>query len=105
MTRAHYQLGNLGLHKNDTAMNLATDGFRLVAFEHQWNMAQATQLFEQLGAIEENLTEADCQEFISGLENTIHDSELLYCHVTNFIRKMLHKWQVIDLTHVANEDF
>ncbi|MDH5327443.1 MAG: hypothetical protein OEZ68_01330 [Gammaproteobacteria bacterium] len=104
MTRTHYQFGHHGISKDDIAMNLATDGFRFVAFEQNWDLAQATQLFDQLGDIENKLSEEDCCEFLSGLQNSLHDSELLYEHVTNFTRKMLHKWQLVELTRVANDE-
>lgn len=89
-----YRFGDTMIHKQEIAMNLATEGFRFVAFEQHWTNEFAGNLFEQLGDINSRLTDDDCQEFVRGLQNSLHDGELLYAHVTNFTRKMLQKWGI-----------
>ncbi|MCG6969150.1 MAG: hypothetical protein LJE85_05200 [Gammaproteobacteria bacterium] len=92
----HYVMGDHMIYKQEISMNLATDGFRFVAHEQQWSEEQTERVFAQLGDINQRLTDADCQEFLAGVQNCIHDSELLYQHVTNFTHKMLQKWGVDD---------
>jgi hypothetical protein len=91
-----YAFGDDMIYKQEISMNLATDGFRFVAHEQQWSEEQAARIFAQLGDINQRLTDADCQEFLTGVQNSIHDSELLYQHVTDFTHKMLQKWGVED---------
>lgn len=104
MNKLQYPFGNNILSKNDISMNLVTDGFRYVAFEQNWDMEHSARLISQLSDIENQLSEADCDEFVDGLQDSLHDSEMLYRHVTNFTQKMLKKWQVIDLTSAINRD-
>jgi len=89
-----YAFGDDMIYKHEISMNLATDGFRFVAFEKQWSDEHAAHLFAQLGDLNERLTDADCQEFLDGVQNSIHDSELLYRHVTGFTLRMLQKWGI-----------
>ena len=97
MNKLHYHLGDHLLSKNDIAMNLATEGFRFVAFEQSWDMCQASQLNDRMGIIENNLSDEDCEEFVNGLQNSLHDGEQLYQHVTEFTCKMLKKWHLIEV--------
>lgn len=89
-----YAFGEDMIYKHEISMNLATDGFRFVAFEQQWSDEQAASIFEQLGDLNQRLTDADCQEFIDGVQNSLHDGEQLYRHVTSFTHKMLQKWGI-----------
>jgi len=82
-------------------MNLATEGFRVVSLESPGNtLADNAEtntggsIYNSLNNLEQYLTDADCKEFILGLENTIHDGELLYEHVTDFTARILQKWGV-----------
>lgn len=82
------------INKQELTMNLVTDGFRFVASENQWPEPHTERIFEQLDEIGECLTDDECNDFVIGLQETIHDSSLLYKHVTGFTRKMLYKWGV-----------
>jgi hypothetical protein len=110
--------GELMIFKHEIAMNLATEGFRVVSLESQQSannsqgdtsdgdiknsakndantIAKTTgSIYNSLGNLEQYLTDADCKEFMDGLENTIHDGELLYEHVTDFTTRILRKWGV-----------
>ncbi|WP_455209649.1 hypothetical protein [Kaarinaea lacus] len=89
-----YAFGDDMIYKHEISMNLATDGFRFVAFEQQWSDEQAARIFEQLGDITQRLSDADCQEFIDGVQNSLNDGEQLYQYVTGFTQKMLQKWGI-----------
>jgi hypothetical protein len=82
------------IFKHEIAMNLATEGFRVVSLESQQTGNQTGSIYNSLGCLEQYLTDTDCQEFMAGLENTIHDGELLYQHVTDFASKILQKWGI-----------
>ena len=93
----HYAFGDDMIYKQEISMNLATDGFRFVAFEQQWSEEQATHIYKQLGDLNQRLTDADCLEFIEGVQNSLHDSEQLYRYVTGFTQKMLRKWGLVEI--------
>ena len=82
------------IFKHEIAMNLATEGFRVVNLESQQSGNSAGSIYNSLSNLEHCLTDADCQEFMDGLENSIHDGELLYQHVTDFTSKILQKWGI-----------
>ena len=89
-----FQIGDDMIYKHEISMNLATDDFRFVTLEQQWSDELTARIFDHLGDITQRLTDDDCQAFIDGVHNSIHDSELLYRHVTGFTHKMLEKWGV-----------
>lgn len=91
-----YSFGDDMIYKDEISMNLATDGFRFVAFEKQWSEEQTAHIFEQLGDLNQRLTDADCQAFIEGIQNNLHDSEGLYRHVTEFTQELLQKWGLVE---------
>ncbi len=91
-----YAFGDDMIYKHEISMNLATDGFQFVAGEKQWSNEQATRIFEQLGDLNQRLTDADCQEFIDGVQSCLHDGEQLYHYVTGFTHKMLQKWGITE---------
>ena len=80
------------LTKQEIAMNLATEGFRFLAYEPRWNQTQPHELLQQLGDIESRLSDEDCREFAEGLQQCLHDSAALYQYVTEYTHKLLDKW-------------
>jgi hypothetical protein len=82
------------IFKHEIAMNLATDAFRIENLESQLPGKNNGNIYNALGNLDQYLTDADCKAFMEGLENTIHDSERLYEHVTDFTNKILKKWGV-----------
>lgn len=82
------------IFKHEINMNLATEGFCVVSLESQQPHKNTGSIYNSLGNLDQYLTDADCKAFLDGLENTIHDGELLYEHVTDFTTKILQKWAV-----------
>ncbi len=90
------------LFKQNMAMNLATDAFRFVNFDQTASTQQAEREAIDISDLYNRLTDADCAEFVSGLQDSLHNDEMLYYHVIGFTEKMLNK-RHLNIVQPAND--
>ena len=81
-----FALDIYALDKQESAMNLATDVFRLI--HNAEETAQQPRSEPTLTAPAEHLSDAECAGFLNNLRRILHDDRLVYQCVTELAQRV-----------------